>query len=76
MGLVSIGKLAENKGLTKTAIRSLMREVQGTRIKVGRNELYNEEEFDSALESQKETMKKRTITKAHLKKMLDGKKKK
>ena len=53
-----------------------MREVQGTRIKVGRNELYNEEEFDSALESQKETMKKRTITKAHLKKMLDGKKKK
>jgi len=76
MGLVSIGKLADQKGLTKTAIRSLMREVRGTRIKLGRSELYNETEFDAALESQKETMTKRTITKSHLKKMLDGKKNK
>jgi len=76
MGLVSIGKLAATKGLTKTAIRSLMREVGGSRIKVGRNELYNEKEIDSALESQKEKMTKRTITKSHLKKMLDGKKNK
>ncbi len=76
MGLVSINKLADTKGLTKTAIRSLMREVGGSRIKVGRNELYNENEFDQALESQKETMTKRTITKSHLKKMLDGKKNK
>jgi hypothetical protein len=53
-----------------------MREVGGSRIKVGRNELYNENEFDQALESQKETMTKRTITKSHLKKMLDGKKNK
>ena len=76
MGLVSIGKLADQKGLTKTAIRSLMREVRGTRIKLGRSELYNETEFDAALESQKETMTKRTITKSHLKNMLDGKKNK
>ncbi len=76
MGLVSINKLADTKGLTKTAIRSLMREVGGSRIKVGRNELYNENEFDQALDSQKETMTKRTITKSHLKKMLDGKKNK
>ena len=76
MGLVSIDKLADTKGLTKTAIRSLMREVGGSRIKVGRNELYNENEFDQALNSQKETMRKRTISKSHLKKMLDGKKNK
>ena len=76
MGLVSIDKLADTKGLTKTAIRSLMREVGGSRIKVGRNELYNENEFDMALDSQREKMTKRTISKSHLKKMLDGKKNK
>ena len=76
MGLVSIDKLADTKGLTKTAIRSLMREVGGSRIKVGRNELYNESEFDKALHSQRETMTKRTITKSHLDKMLAGKKNK
>ncbi|NMJ87160.1 MAG: hypothetical protein EX285_04900 [Thaumarchaeota archaeon] len=76
MGLVSIDKLADTKGLTKTAIRSLMREVGGSRIKVGRNELYNENEFDRALVKKTETMQKRTITKAHLDKMLAGKKNK
>ena len=76
MSTISITKLAENKGMEVKDVRRLGRAFGMDRVKVGKVELYNEQQFDTQLEKHTEKMKKRTITAAHLKKMQEGNKKK
>ena len=50
MSTISITKLAENKGMEVKDVRRLGRAFGMDRVKVGKVELYNEQQFDTQLE--------------------------
>ena len=72
---VGLSVLMDLLGTDANGVRRVARDAGAIRYKLGDVEVYDKEAFFGALDKKADKVKKRTLSKSHLKKMMDGKKK-